>query len=690
MAGSGAGARVPAKARRRAEALREQLHDHNYRYYVLDEPSIPDAEYDRLMQALRELEAEHRELVTPDSPTQRVGASPATSFAEVSHAVPMQSLDNAFSIDELREFDRRVRQRLESAGEEVGDAIEYTAEPKLDGAAVSVRYENGMLAWAATRGDGVTGEDVTHNVRTIKAVPLRLSGSDHPAVLEARAEVFMPRAEFERYNAAARERDDRTFVNPRNAAAGSLRQLDPQVTAQRPLDIFFFGLGEVDGWEVPDSQSRMLEQLRTWGLRTCPDHQRVKGPDGCLAYYEALQARRAELDYEIDGVVYKVDSRRWHEVLGSVSRAPRWAIAHKFPAQEEITVLKSVEFQVGRTGALTPVARLEPVFVGGVTVSNATLHNLDEIERLDVRVGDTVVVRRAGDVIPQVVQVVAERRPKGARRIKPPTHCPVCGSDVARPAGEAVARCVGGLYCSAQRKEALRHFASRRAMDIDGLGTRLIEQLVDGEFVKTPADLYDLDQQTLMSLERMGEKSAENLLAALDHSRETTLPRFLFALGIRSVGEATAKALAEHFGDLEPLMAADEEALEEVPDVGPIVAAHVRAFFAEPHNLEVVRALVGKGVRWPSIGSVQASVKSWWSGKRVVITGTLDGLTREEAKDKLERLGAKVTTSVSQKTDLLITGKDAGSKLDKAKELGIRVVEIHELPELNPQIESTS
>ena len=681
MAGSGAGARVPAKARRRAESLREQLHDHNYRYYVLDEPSIPDAEYDRLMQALRKLEAEHPELVTPDSPTQRVGASPAASFAEVSHAVPMQSLDNAFSVDELREFDRRVRQRLEAAGEEVGDPIEYTAEPKLDGAAVSVRYENGMLARAATRGDGVTGEDVTHNVRTIKAVPLRLSGSGHPAALEARAEVFMPRAEFERYNAAARERGDRTFVNPRNAAAGSLRQLDPQVTAQRPLDIFFFGLGEVDGWKVPDSQSRMLEQLRAWGLRTCPDHQRVNGPDGCLAYYEALQARRAELDYEIDGVVYKVDSRRWHDVLGSVSRAPRWAIAHKFPAQEEITVLNGVEFQVGRTGALTPVARLEPVFVGGVTVSNATLHNLDEIERLDVRVGDTVVVRRAGDVIPQVVQVIAERRPKGARRIKPPTHCPVCGSDVARPEGEAVARCVGGLYCSAQRKEALRHFASRRAMDIDGLGTRLIEQLVDGECVKTPADLYDLEKQTLVSLERMGEKSAENLLAALDRSRETTLPRFLFALGIRGVGEATAKALAVHFGDLEALIAADAEALEEVHDVGPVVAAHIRAFFAEPHNLEVVRALVGKGVSWPKVPNTGIRENSEFAGKRVVVTGKLEKFTRDEIKERLERLGAIVTSTVSGNTNLLVAGENAGSKLAKAREIGVPIIDEQEFIE---------
>jgi len=490
-----------------------------------------------------------------------------------------------------------------------------------------------------------------------------------------RAEVFMPRGESERFNVRAREQGAKTFVNPRNAAAGSLRQLDPQITAQRPLDVFFYGLGEVSGWKVPASQERMLNRLRGWGLRVCPDSERVAGVQGCLEYYERMQSRRTELPYEIDGVVYKVDDRRLHEVLGSVSRAPRWAVAHKFPAQEEMTVVQGVEFQVGRTGALTPVARLEPVFVGGATVSNATLHNLDEIERLDVRIGDTVIVRRAGDVIPQIVKVVVERRPANARPVTPPSRCPVCHSDVVRGEDDAVARCVGGLVCSAQRKEALRHFASRRAMDIDGLGTRIIEQLVDRGLVRTPADLYTLDRETLMSLERMGEKSAENLLAAIDRSRKTTLARFLFALGIRGVGEATAKALAEHFGDLESLQGADVEELQLVRDVGPTLASNIRKFFSEPHNCEVIRSLLDRGLIIQGLASQKdgdTSV-SVLSGKAVVVTGAFKGLSRQEVEGELRKSGAVIRSSVTAKTDLVIVGHSPGSKLDKAMSLGIEI-----------------
>lgn len=665
---------APEDVQERVKLLREQIDRHNYEYHVLDAPTVPDAEYDRLLRELESLESRYPALVTADSPTQRVGAQPVAAFGEVGHTEPMLSLGNAFSDEELRAFGKRVRDRLAAAGIEVAEPLLFMAEPKLDGAAISIRYEHGHLTLAATRGDGTTGEDVTHNVRTIKAVPLRLQGRELPSVLEVRGEVFMPKAGFEAYNRQATERGERTFVNPRNAAAGSLRQLDPRLTAQRPLDVFFYGLGETRDWQVPPTQSEVLAQLRRWGLRVCPQGEVVAGVEGCLDYYRRMGTRRASLPYEIDGVVYKVDRRDYQRQLGAVSRAPRWAIAHKFPAQEELTVVREVEFQVGRTGALTPVARLEPVFVGGVTVSNATLHNMDELRRKDVRIGDSVIVRRAGDVIPEVVQVILERRPADARLVELPAHCPVCGSDVKRQEGEAVARCVGGLYCAAQRKEALRHFASRKAMDIVGLGSKLIEQLVDLGLVRTPADLYCLELDQISSLERMGAKSAEKLLASLAASKQTTLPRFLFALGIREVGEATAATIAAHFGDLGAIQEADEEALQAVPDVGPIVAAHVRSFFAEPHNREVITELLAAGISWPATKAPAADAPAPLAGKTFVLTGTLSSLTREEATARLTALGARVTSSVSSKTDYVVAGESAGSKLAKAELLGVSVL----------------
>jgi DNA ligase (NAD+) len=666
---------VPATVVARAKALREDVDQHNFRYYVLDAPSVPDAEYDRLMRELEALEESYPRLISPDSPTQRVGAQPMAEFGEVRHAEPMLSLGNAFSEAELRAFFKRIRDRLSAADViTTDDDIEFMAEPKLDGAAISLRYEDGRLVLGATRGDGATGEDVTHNVRTIKAVPLRLSGQQIPQVLEVRGEVFMPRAGFEAYNRQAAARGDKVFVNPRNAAAGSLRQLDPRLTAQRPLDIFFYGLGEVQGWQVPARQSEMLAQLRQWGLRLCPDSRVVKGVTGCLDYYRGMAERRASLPYEIDGVVYKLDQREHQRLLGTISRAPRWAIAHKFPAEEELTTVRDIEFQVGRTGAVTPVARLEPVFVGGVTVSNATLHNIDELRRKDVRIGDTVIVRRAGDVIPEVVQIVPERRPAGARVVELPAHCPVCGSDVIRAEGEAVARCVGGLYCAAQRKEALRHFASRRAMDIVGLGTKLIDQLVDQDLVQTPADLFRLTHGQLEALDRMGTKSAERLIASLHASRNTTLARFLFSLGIREVGEATAAALATHFGDLERIAQASEEELQQVPDVGPVVAAYVRAFFAEAHNRQVVDDLLECGLTWPAPAQNDEPNQPL-AGKTIVLTGSLASMTRDEASARLQVLGAKVASSVSSNTDYVIAGEKAGSKLAKAESLGVAVLD---------------
>lgn len=654
---------------KRIRELRRQIEHHNYRYYVLDDPEISDARYDALLRELEALEAAHPELVTPDSPTQRVGAPGDRQFAAVEHAVPMLSLENGFSEQDLLDFDRRARERLDV------EAIEYCAEPKIDGLAISVRYESGRLVQAATRGDGTRGEDVTANVRAIRSVPLALLGERTPAVLEVRGEVFMTRKSFERLNRRAAEQGEKTFANPRNAAAGSLRQLDPRITASRSLDLFFYGVGATDGWTMPRRHSLTLAALREFGLRTCPEIALVAGVQGCLGYYERIGRKRDALGYDIDGVVYKVDRLDWQRDLGFVARAPRWALAHKFPAQEETTTVRDVEFQVGRTGALTPVARLEPVFVGGVTVSNVTLHNMDELARKDVRIGDTVVVRRAGDVIPEVVRVVTDLRPRGARVVKLPERCPVCGSHVTRTEGEAVARCTGGLVCQAQRREAIRHFASRRAMDIEGLGDKLVEQLVDAGRVKTPADLYTLTAEELAGLERMGAKSAANLVAALERSKRTTLARFLFALGIRDVGEATALALAEHFGSLAPLEAATLEEIQQVRDVGPIVAAHLHDFFAEARNRAVIADLRRHGVSWPEGERTRAASGGPLEGEVVVITGTLASMTRDGARDAARAAGATVTDSVSRKTTLLVVGAEAGSKLRKAQELGVAVID---------------
>ena len=663
---------MKAEAAARAAELRTQLAQHDYRYYVLDDPQVPDAEYDRLMRELRALEAADPTLITPDSPTQRVSGTPSSAFGEVVHRVPMLSLDNAFTEEDLSAFDRRIHERLGLTGE-----LEYVAEPKLDGLAVTVIYRDGQLAQAATRGDGVTGEDVTANVRTIRAVPQRLRGTA-PALLEARGEVFMLIGGFERMNEQARARGEKVFVNPRNAAAGSLRQLDPRITAARPLTALFYALGALEGAPLPAGQLELLQWLRALGLPVSPEVRPVKGVGGCLAYYRDLGARRSALPYQIDGVVYKLERRADQERLGYLSRSPRWAIAHKFPADEALTQVKGVEFQVGRTGALTPVARLEPVFVSGVTVSNVTLHNIDEVRRKDVRVGDTVIVRRAGDVIPEVVSVIMERRPAGTVPVALPQRCPVCQSPVLRVEGEAVARCTGGFTCRAQRQEALRHFASRRALDIEGLGDKLIEQLVEHEQLRSPADIYALTLPQLAQLERMGEKSATNLLAAIEKSKHTTLPRLLFGLGIRDVGEATALALARHFGTLERLMQADAATIQQVPDVGPIVAAHVAAFFASDDHRRVIKALQAKGVKWPQMTPAPPAADPL-AGKTFVLTGTLTGLTREQATEALSARGAKVAGSVSKKTHYLVAGAEAGSKLTRARELGVRVIDEQQL-----------
>ncbi len=669
-----------AADKKEIESLREQIRYHNYRYHALDDPEIPDAEYDRLMRRLQALEREHPELVTDDSPTQRVGDAPIAAFGTVRHDVPMLSLDNAFAEEELRDFHRRVSERLELEAD--ADKLSYAAEPKLDGAAVSLLYEDGRLVRGATRGDGTTGEDITHNVRTIDAIPLRLIGTGYPKSLEVRGEVFMPKAGFEAYNEKARAADEKTFVNPRNAAAGSLRQLDPKLTAARPLDMYAYSVGRIDGGDLPTTHSEVLDRLQSWGLKVCPERRVVEGVDGCLAFYEDIGARRDDLPYEIDGVVYKVDDLQQQRELGFVSRAPRWAIAHKFPAQEELTSVEGIEFQVGRTGALTPVARLSPVFVGGVTVSNATLHNIDELHRKDVRVGDTVTIRRAGDVIPEVVGVIKSRRPKGTRPVQLPERCPVCGSAVSREEDEAVARCTGGLYCSAQRAEALKHFVSRRAMDIEGLGAKLIEQLVDIDRIKTPADIYSLTRDELAEMERMGEKSADNLVTAIEASRATTLDRFLFALGIREVGEATAAGLAAYFGQFDAIVAATEEELLAVPDVGPIVASRIRGFFDEPHNREVIQALREHGVAWEESEPQRDAGDGPLAGKTFVLTGTLPSMTRDEAKKRIQAHGGKVTGSVSKKTSYVVYGEKTGSKLKKAQSLDVETIDEAMLLEL--------
>ena len=659
---------TPKAAAERAARLREEINGHDYRYYVLDEPAVPDAEYDRLMKELREIEAAHPELITADSPTQRVSGAATAQFGEVKHAVPMLSLENGFTEEDLADFDRKVRERLGREG-----PIEYAAEPKLDGLAISVVYRNGEFHRAATRGDGLTGEDVTGNVATIRSVPRRLRGNP-PTVLEVRGEVFLPFAGFAKMNAEALARGEKAYVNPRNAAAGSLRQLDSRITAQRPLDLYFYSVGVVEGGSVPDRHSELAPQLNGWGLRTCPEAKRVAGIEGCLDYYRDIGARRAKLPYQIDGVVYKVDSRRDQEKLGFVSRAPRWALAHKFPADEELTLLEGVIFNVGRTGALTPAAKLKPVFVGGVTVSNATLHNMDEVARKGFMIGDTVVVRRAGDVIPEVVRYLPERRPDDAQPIVMPAKCPVCGSPVVREEDQAVYKCTGGvLSCPAQRSQWIMHFACRRAMDIEGLGEKLIEQLVNDGSVSSPADLYDLQAKALAERERMGEKSAQNVVDAIARSRRTTLPRFLFALGIPQVGESTAVALANQFGTIENLEAASAAQIEETPDVGPIVSRSVFEFFQSELAKSVVERLKRHIAYDPIKVEERASLPL--AGLTIVITGTLADLQRDAAEDALRELGAKVSGSVSKKTSYLVVGADAGSKLAKAQALGVPILD---------------
>ncbi|WP_283131277.1 NAD-dependent DNA ligase LigA [Enterovibrio norvegicus] len=651
------------------QALKAQLNYHGHLYYVEDKPELPDAEYDRLMQQLLAMESEHPELVSADSPSQRVGGQPLSAFVQVRHEIPMLSLDNAFDDDELKAFEKRMKDRLNDAAD-----FTYSCEPKLDGLAVSLMYENGVLVQAATRGDGTTGENITHNARTIRNVPLQLQGSGWPARLEVRGEVFMLKDGFDKLNEKNLKKGEKAFANPRNAAAGSLRQLDPKITATRPLRFYAYSVG-VMSEAFGDSHIDRLEQLRQWGIPLSPEVKKVNGLDNVIAYYQDIMERRNALPYEIDGVVIKVDAIATQEQLGFVARAPRWAIAYKFPAQEEITTLLDVEFQVGRTGAITPVAKLDPVFVGGVTVSNATLHNADEIARLGVKIGDTVIIRRAGDVIPQIVNVVESRRPDDARDVVFPAACPVCHSHVERIEGEAVARCSGGLICRAQRKEAIKHFSSRKALDVDGLGDKIVEQLIDKELVQAPADLFKLSAGKITMLERMGPKSAQNLVESLNKAKETTLPRFIYSLGIREVGEATAANLANHFFTLEAIREATEEKLIEVQDVGVIVAKHVSSFFSEERNKEAIDALVEAGIHWPKIAARDESVSLALEGKVVVLTGTLSQMSRSDAKAALQALGAKVTGSVSAKTDLLIAGEAAGSKLTKAQDLGIDILD---------------
>jgi len=672
--GSGAG-----DLARRAAELRERIAYHDRRYYVLDDPEISDAEYDELLAELQQIEAEHPELVVPESPTQRVGGAPAASFAPVRHRLPMLSLNNGLAEEDLFAFDRRVRERLGRDGE---SAVDYMAEPKLDGLAISLLYRAGRLVQAATRGDGETGEDVTGNVRTVRAIPLSLEGSGWPSEFEVRGEVFMRRPDFERLNQGLHEAGERGFMNPRNAAAGSLRQLDPAVTTRRPLSFFAYGPGWVpEAFELPDTQSKVLDWFEAIGIPVCPERARVTGVEGALAYYRQTAARRSELPYDIDGVVFKVDRRSDQQQLGFVARAPRWALAHKFPAEERTTRLLSVDFQVGRTGALTPVARLEPVLVGGVMVSNATLHNMDEVARKDIRIGDRVVVRRAGDVIPEVVGRAGGEREPDTQPVLLPEACPECSSHVEQEEGKAVARCTGGLVCPAQRRESLRHFVSRKAMDIEGFGDKLIEQLVGTGAVSNPAELFELDAERLEGFERIGAKSARNLEQALEQAKKTTLARFIFAVGIREVGEVTARALAEHFGSLEPLMQASVEELESIRDVGPIVARHIANFFAEPHNREVIDALRRAGVHWPETRPA-ADRPQPLAGLTYVLTGSLEGITREEASARLQALGAKVTGSVSGNTTAVIAGESPGSKLAKAEKLGVPVLDQSALEEL--------
>jgi DNA ligase (NAD+) len=658
---SGAG-----KPRQRAAELRQEINHHNYRYYVLDSPLISDAQYDKLLRELQELEAKYPDLITPDSPTQRVGAAPSQEFGEVRHAIPMTSMDNAFSDEEVGEWDRRVRKGIETAGD-----VAYTAEPKFDGTSISLRYEKGMLVQAGTRGDGETGEDVTVNVRTIKTVPLHLQGKGWPDVLEVRGEVVIPKKDFERLNAEQLKQGGKIFANPRNAAAGSLRQLDPRITAARPLSFFPWGLGQTSKPVAP-RYSEAVKHLKAWGFRTTEFFRVAQGADECLGFYREMLGKRDDLPFEIDGVVYKLDDLAARERLGYTARAPRWAIAHKLPAQEETTVVEDILASVGRTGVITPVAVLKPVAVSGVTVTHATLHNQDELERKDVRIGDTVIVRRAGDVIPEILGVIKDK-PRGKRKWHMPKKCPVCGSEVIREEEEAAHRCMGGLVCSAQRTGALLHFASRHAMDIEGLGDKLVQQLVDKDMVKTVADIYRLKKDELAGLERMAEKSAQNLLDQIAKSKSTTLARFLHALGIPQVGEATAQLLADHFGALDDIMDAKRETLDQVHGIGPAMAEDIHSFFHEKHNREVIRALIKAGIHWPK--PVKARKDSPLAGKVFVLTGGLASMSRDEARRKLQSLGAKVTDSVSKKTDYVIVGEEPGSKADKAKTLGVATLD---------------
>jgi DNA ligase (NAD+) len=662
-------AQILEQVRVEYEQLKDELNQHNHRYYVLDDPSVPDSEYDRGMRRLQDIEQQHPELLSDDSPSQRVGGAALPSFSQVSHDVPMLSLDNAFSEEDLEAFDRRISDRLNYKDDQ---RIDYICEPKLDGVAVSLLYRNGLLVRGATRGDGKVGEDITANVRTINSIPLKLTGAGIPELLEVRGEIYLPRSGFDKINAAATAKGDKPFVNPRNAAAGSLRQLDSKITASRPLEMCAYSVGQFKGGQTPDSHLNMLNALGGWGFKINTYVEAVQGIAACEAYYDRMEKRRDNLGYDIDGIVYKVNNLALQQRLGFVAKAPRWAIARKFPAQEELTQLLDVEFQVGRTGALTPVARLAPVFVGGVTVSNATLHNGDEIARLGICIGDTVIIRRAGDVIPKVAGVVLDRRPENAQPIVFPENCPVCQSSVRRVEGEAVARCSGGLFCGAQSKEAIKHFASRKAMDIDGLGDKLVELLVDRGLIYSPADLYELSAAKIADLERMGEKSAQNLIDSIAVSRQTTLGKFLFALGIREVGEATGQTLARNFGSLEAIIEADQDALLEVDDIGPVVAYYIRDFFRNPDNLSIISALRESGVSWDDI-DISAQDSQPLKGQTWVLTGGMEIMSRAEAKDRLQELGAKVAGSVSAKTSQVVSGPGAGSKLTKAQSLDIPV-----------------
>jgi DNA ligase (NAD+) len=647
--------------------LKEELASLDHAYYVLDDPKLPDIEYDKLYRELLAIESEHPDWITSDSPSQRVSGQASDLFTEVKHVVPMLSLNNALEDKEAEAFDKRCREGLNLS------SVEYAAELKFDGLAISLRYENGLLTQAATRGDGYSGEDVTANIRTIKAIPLKLKGTSHPQILDVRGEVFMSHKDFESLNQAAINKSEKTFANPRNAAAGSLRQLDPRITAQRTLSFYAYGIGQCEPSSfIPKTHAALLDLYASWGLPVCEHRAVVHSIDGLMGFYQSIGALRDQLPYDIDGVVYKVNSRELQEDLGFVSRAPRFAVAHKYPAQEALTTVLGIDVQVGRTGAITPVARLSPVVVGGVTVTNATLHNEDEVRRKDVHIGDTVVVRRAGDVIPEVVSAIKEKRPSSAIAFVMPTSCPICGSHIERPEEEAVARCSGGLFCPAQRKQALLHFAQRRAMDIDGLGEKIVDQLVDLSIVRTPADLYRLGLMALANLDRMGEKSAENLLQSIEKSRKNTLARFIFALGIRHVGESTAKDLAKHFGQIDKLMMANEEELLQVNDVGPVVAKSLLSFFSEAHNREVVEQLLASGIE---LEVETSAINPDLVGKTFVLTGTLPTMSRDEAKALLEKAGAKVAGSVSAKTHYVVAGADAGSKLEKAQELGVTVID---------------